>query len=158
MSDHEPESRIGQQIRSCHRYAYKSGQWATIVGITEICVHENERRGCYQLEWPDGATDDWAIEDPAASYEFRALPMAEYTPSTNIVRALFKIGRVTRKSGVGGQQMDAEFDRWLEAVRAEAQAKALEDASNASYGLRVYPNSTVADWLQHRANKIREGK
>lgn len=69
------KDRIGQQIRSFHPWAYKSGEWATIVGVTEICVHENQQRGCYQLAWPDGATDDWAIEDPVAGYEFRDTPI-----------------------------------------------------------------------------------
>lgn len=63
--------RTGQEIRSEHPWAFRSGQWALITGITEICVHKNTKRGCYQLRWPDGVTDDWAIEDPAAEYEFR---------------------------------------------------------------------------------------
>lgn len=68
------KSRIGQQIRSCHPWAYKRGEWATIVGANEVRVHENLKRDCYQLEWPDGSTDDWAIEDPVAAYEFRNTP------------------------------------------------------------------------------------
>lgn len=65
-------SRVGQEIRSQHRYAFRTGQWALITGLTTICIHENaEGRGCYQLQWPDGVTDDWAIEDPVANYEFR---------------------------------------------------------------------------------------
>lgn len=67
----KPEERVGQQIRSMHPWAYRSGEWATITGVTEKYVHDNERRGCYQLRWPDGATDDWAIIDPAANYEFK---------------------------------------------------------------------------------------
>lgn len=70
-------SRVGQEIRSWHPYAYRSGQWALIIGITEVCIHENQGRGCYQLQWPDGATDDWAIEDPAAEYEYRETGDAE---------------------------------------------------------------------------------
>jgi len=69
------KERIGQQIRSFHPWAYKSGEWATVVGVTENCAHENQQRGCFQLEWPDGSTDDWAIEDPVAEYEFRDTPI-----------------------------------------------------------------------------------
>lgn len=69
------KDRIGQQIRSCHPWAYKRGEWATIVGANEVRVHENLKRDCYQLEWPDGSTDDWAIEDPVAEYEFRNTPI-----------------------------------------------------------------------------------
>ena len=65
------KDRVGQEIRSCHPIAFRSGQWALIVGVTELCLHENTVRGCYQLRWPDGATDDWAIDDPVAEYEFR---------------------------------------------------------------------------------------
>ncbi|WP_104086548.1 hypothetical protein [Arthrobacter sp. GMC3] len=65
------DTRAGQEIRSQHPYAYRSGQWALITGTAKICAHENQTRGCYQLRWPDGATDDWAIEDPAADYEYR---------------------------------------------------------------------------------------
>ena len=61
-----------------------------------------------------------ADEKHAATYHG-----GEYTPTTGIVRVLFKIGRVTRKSDVGGEQIDAEFNRWLEQVRAEAKAEAL---------------------------------
>ncbi|QEP06158.1 hypothetical protein [Glutamicibacter sp. ZJUTW] len=64
-----------------------------------------------------------ADEKHAATYHG-----AEYTPDTEIMRCLFKIGRVTRNQNVGGQQMDAEFDRWLETVRAEAKAEAYKDA------------------------------
>lgn len=64
-------SRVGQEIRSSHPWAYRTGEWGLIVSANEICVHENLVRGCYQIRWPDGKTDDWAIADPVANYEFR---------------------------------------------------------------------------------------
>lgn len=52
-------------VRSTHSYAYKSGEWGQIVG-------ERERKGrrVWMIVWPDGATDEWAIDDPEADYEF----------------------------------------------------------------------------------------
>lgn len=67
----KPESRVGKQIRSFHPWAYKRGEWGTITSVTRNCGHGNEAEGCYQIQWPDGATDDWAIIDPVARYEFR---------------------------------------------------------------------------------------
>lgn len=58
------QNRVGQEIRSRHPFAYRSGEWALIIGADHKC-------GCYQLRWPDGETDDWAIEDPVAAYEYR---------------------------------------------------------------------------------------
>lgn len=57
-------NRIGQEIRSHHPYAYRAGKWALITSVDLKC-------GCYGLEWPDCVEDDWAINDPAANYEFR---------------------------------------------------------------------------------------
>ncbi len=53
-------------VRSNHPYAYKSGQWAQIVA--EVVSDE---RLVWLLVWPDGDTDEWAVEDPSAEYEFR---------------------------------------------------------------------------------------
>ena len=72
----EALERIGSEIRSLHRYAYHSGEWATVVGLQ---VQENEVRPfngfqlrlCYILEWPDRTIDLWPVNDPNAGYEFR---------------------------------------------------------------------------------------
>lgn len=64
MSTDQPMQRTGQEIRSSHPYAYRSGEWALIIGTDYEC-------GCYQLKWPNGDTDDWAIIDPVANYQFR---------------------------------------------------------------------------------------
>jgi hypothetical protein len=55
-----------QEIRSTHPAAFRSGQWAKVVAI----VPSSERE-CYLVEFPDGATDFWAVNDPDAGYEFR---------------------------------------------------------------------------------------
>lgn len=55
-------------IRGTHPYVFRSGQWARIVGTMDD--PENGRRS-YAVEFPDGATDWWPVEDASAGYEFR---------------------------------------------------------------------------------------
>jgi hypothetical protein len=52
-------------VRATHPHAYKSGEWAQIVG-----ERERNRRRVWLLVWPDGKTDEWVIDDPQAAYEF----------------------------------------------------------------------------------------
>jgi hypothetical protein len=52
-------------VRATHPYAFKSGEWAQIVGETE-----RNGRPCWLLVWSDGATDEWVTNDPHAGYEF----------------------------------------------------------------------------------------
>ena len=58
--------RVGQEVRSCHPYAYQSGKWARIVNVVPCRGEE-----MWLLEWPDGKTDIWNPIDGAAEYEFR---------------------------------------------------------------------------------------
>lgn len=62
----EAEQRIGWHIKSDHPYAYKTGQWATIVD-----AREGTDRNLWMLIWPDGKTDSWVVDDPTADYKFR---------------------------------------------------------------------------------------
>ena len=55
-------------VRCRHPYAYKSGEWAQIVGERE---RERNGRLCWLIVWPDGSTDEWVADDPHAEYEFR---------------------------------------------------------------------------------------
>lgn len=59
------QSRIGQRIKSDHPYAFRSGQWATIVDAAE-----KDGRVLWSLLWADGARDVWAANDPTATYRF----------------------------------------------------------------------------------------
>lgn len=52
-------------IRSCHWAQYRRGEWARIVMVVEA-----RERPCYLVEFIDGATDLWVVDDPAAAYEF----------------------------------------------------------------------------------------
>lgn len=67
--------------------------------------------------------------------------------------------------GIKPVRARAEFDRWLEEVRAEAKAEALEEAASEIYRLdgddaEIYNedlNATpVTAWLRARANQYKE--
>lgn len=59
----EPASRI----RTMHRYGFRSGEWAKLHGtITD----PGTGRECYLVEFDDGATDFWVVNDPDGQYEF----------------------------------------------------------------------------------------
>ncbi|QRY62729.1 hypothetical protein JVX90_00180 [Gordonia sp. PDNC005] len=59
------EPGVGDQVRGMHPAVFRSGEWATITGVG---------RGSWRVQFPDGRTDEWAIDDPAAEYQFRLLP------------------------------------------------------------------------------------
>ena len=60
------EARVGQQIRATHPYAFRSGQWGSIVMMAPLSERE-----CWLITWPEGDTDFWPTTDPDAGYEFR---------------------------------------------------------------------------------------
>lgn len=88
-----------------------------------------------------------------------AMHGAEYTPRLSHVRA----GYVRTTSGaVGLAEAEAQFTRWLETVRAEAKAEALDslaqelvdvDMAGADEPIRAYD---AAVWLRDRANQYKE--
>lgn len=57
-------------ILSNHRYI-RPGEWAKILGIVTVDIGRGMVRDCYQVQFPDGATDQWPIVDRAAGYEFK---------------------------------------------------------------------------------------
>ena len=62
-------------IRGMHRYCFRSGEWATIVGM-EVLPGPFEGRSamrvCFQVVFPDGVKDSWVVYDEDAEYEFRS--------------------------------------------------------------------------------------
>lgn len=68
MDKEELHSRVGQEIRSCHRWAYRTGQWAT---ITAVVPYGNDGSDLWRVVWPDRDTDVWVPDDEMANYEFR---------------------------------------------------------------------------------------
>jgi len=55
-------------IRATHPYGFRSGQWAIL-----RCVVPGPERDCYLVEFDDGVTDFWPVNDPSDPYEFRAV-------------------------------------------------------------------------------------
>lgn len=64
---------IGQEIRGNSPYMFRFGQWARITGahVWHPVLPGQESRMVWDVEFPDGATDMWAVHDKAADYEFR---------------------------------------------------------------------------------------
>ena len=84
--------------------------------------------------------------------------MTEYTPDTEQVREQYTreqpphIGTVSQKG--------SEFERWLEQIKREAKAEALEEAaSNSQMGpvAHGWNASGIASWLRARAAQHRKG-
>jgi hypothetical protein len=79
--------KVGMQVKSDHPAAYRSGQWGLVVGVSKTTVEFTNVNGnrvqrlrhCYQVIWPDGATDQWPVVDPQASYIFQGMPDTENT-------------------------------------------------------------------------------
>ncbi len=60
-------------IRAMHHAAFRAGQWAQILTVADA-----GERPCYVVQFPDGKTDWWVVDDSAAGYEFRdELPVAD---------------------------------------------------------------------------------
>lgn len=87
--------------------------------------------------------------------------MSNYTPSTDIVRARYHLAGVPDTSpqfliDAGRKVCYAEFDRWLQAVKAEAWNEALahvERLSDPASTIAIYPEReliTLADVAQAR--------
>jgi hypothetical protein len=53
------------KIRATHPYSYRSGQWAEL-----LTTAPGTDRDCYVVQFPDGATDFWVVDDQHAGYEF----------------------------------------------------------------------------------------
>ena len=83
------EFRMPREIRSNHVYAYRSGQWAEITGISTIDIVGGEKRDVYVVRFTeDGAVDNWAVKDHAACYEFRGGEWARQISETWDARGL----------------------------------------------------------------------
>lgn len=59
------EEKVGQWIRSCHPYQYKSGKWGKVVAVVPA-----RDMDMWLVHWSDGDSDVWNPEDPDAGYEF----------------------------------------------------------------------------------------
>lgn len=68
MNQIRVDHRLGQLIRSNHRHAFRSGEWAEITGVAIIKGH-----GCWVVRFPDGKWDEWVINDPDGQYQFAVI-------------------------------------------------------------------------------------
>ena len=67
-------------IRATHPYAFRCGEWAQLKGLTDLPGYPEGDRTCYLVEFEDGETDFWPVEDAAAGYEFSAGPAGAVAP------------------------------------------------------------------------------
>lgn len=64
-------------IRGTHRYAFRSGEWATLIGVEMLypVTREVEKktilRPVYRVRFPDGKEDEWAVASTDFGYEFK---------------------------------------------------------------------------------------
>ena len=81
--------------------------------------------------------------------------MTEYTPDTEQVREQYTreqpphIGTVSQKG--------SEFERWLEQIKREAKAEALEEAASEWRATQRTNDHLLAQWLRARAAQHRKG-
>ncbi|MGP9033655.1 hypothetical protein ACT17S_11355 [Glutamicibacter mysorens] len=97
-----------------------------------------------------------ADEKHAATYHG-----GEVTPSTDVVRyyyidASINVERYTGNVSLEGLRRSAEFDRWLEQVRAEAKAEALRQAAENIHEIDGREDTMARRWLRARANQYKE--
>ncbi|UXN30994.1 hypothetical protein [Glutamicibacter sp. M10] len=104
-----------------------------------------------------------ANEKHAATYH-----CGEYTPTTEQVREACILGHYPLPSVKQRTDLGADFDRWLETVRAEAKAEALNEVANAfqykawneliqgSLQDRLRVAQPITAWLRARANQYKE--
>jgi hypothetical protein len=58
------------KIRGTHPYAFRSGEWATLLRIEPIIVPSGVR-DCFVVIFDDAAEDLWPVEDSGFDYEFK---------------------------------------------------------------------------------------
>lgn len=75
---------VGRMIRSNHPASYRRGEWALILAAAMILPPSgsDDLSPVYRVSWPDGAPDVWAVEDPAARYEYRDATPADLAKCT----------------------------------------------------------------------------
>lgn len=55
------------EIRATHRHGFRNGEWARLLTTAPA----PDGTDCYVVEFSDGATDFWRVNDPDDPYEFR---------------------------------------------------------------------------------------
>lgn len=52
------------KVRFTNSYAFRSGEWADVIGIVLVRPENLEPRLCYHLRFPDGVCDYSPINEP----------------------------------------------------------------------------------------------
>lgn len=144
--------------------------------MATMCEHDLERlRKQLQVRGPQRNPACYTCQDIEKHEQQRMMGANEYTPDTEQVREQYTreqpphIGTVSQKR--------SELDRWLEQIKREAKAEALEDAAteltHPMYGIivcdeycanrscpdciRIRAAKDAEHWLNQRARKVREG-
>lgn len=71
LSGYEEPKTTKVLIRGLHQDHFRSGQWAELKGIQMFTPRNLPAREVYAVEFEDGQTDLWPIEDPSNTYEFK---------------------------------------------------------------------------------------
>lgn len=70
----QQKDRIGSYIRGTHPHMFRSGQWAIILDKVIVAPkpgnESSPERFAWLIQFPDGVTDHWPTNDPAAGYEY----------------------------------------------------------------------------------------
>lgn len=94
---------IGMQIRSCHRYSYKSGEWGTIIDAQKW-----SDRVVWDILWPDGLRDQWTTDDPDAGYEIQDVNWI-YKTADDAILALTEITAAVKEDEAPGIRAPREL-------------------------------------------------
>ena len=81
-----------------------------------------------------------------------AMHGGEYTPATENVEHSYVAYRSSKVDLITGH---LEFTRWLETVRAEAKAEALNEAAISVMDERIESETEASNWLDTRANQYK---
>lgn len=74
-------------MRATHPAAFRSGEWARIIGVGVIGI-DGKSRCCFVVEFVDGVNDHWPIEDASMGYEFNPSASDKSSETENEVAKL----------------------------------------------------------------------
>lgn len=75
MAQHYNTSSESAYLVGIHRYAFRAGHAARIIGVEIVTPHGHEPRPCYKVEFADGVTD----HVPVASFlDFAIISETDY--------------------------------------------------------------------------------
>lgn len=70
IKDEEPKTKK-VLIRGLGEGHYRTGKWAELKGVQMFTPRNLPARAVYAVEFEDGETDLWVVDDPSNFYEFK---------------------------------------------------------------------------------------